>query len=191
MPKPFARRATACPIRPKPTMPIVLWWTSWPSIINGPQIHGVRARRRRSPSPIRRAPANKSANAVSAVVSVNTSGVLVASTPAGGARVDVDVVEPDGVVRDDLQLRPGGGEQLRIDALGEHRDQRVATGHDPQEFIARDAELVLVHGHVASLAQTSERLIHDRAGHQHVRSTHGFAPRDRKRGACHGEACER
>ena len=69
-------------MRPKPTMPIVLWCTSWPSIISGPQIHGVRARRNRSPSPTRRAAAISSANAVSAVVSVRTSGVFVASTPA-------------------------------------------------------------------------------------------------------------
>ncbi len=82
MPKPFARRATAWPIRPKPTMPIVLWCTSCPSIISGPQIHGVPARRNRSPSPTRRAAVMSSANAVSAVVSVRTSGVLVAMTPA-------------------------------------------------------------------------------------------------------------
>src|SRR3954454_25249957 len=82
MPKPAARRATARPIRPNPTTPIVLWCTSWPSIISGPQIHGVPSRRNRSPSPTRRAAARISANAVSAVVSVRTSGVLVASTPA-------------------------------------------------------------------------------------------------------------
>ena len=63
-------------------MPIVLWWTSWPSIISGPQIHFVPARRNRSPSPTRLAAASSSANAVSAVVSVSTSGVFVASTPA-------------------------------------------------------------------------------------------------------------
>jgi len=48
--------------------------------ISGPQIHGVPERRKRPPSAIRRAAAIIRANAVSAVVSVSTSGVLQART---------------------------------------------------------------------------------------------------------------
>jgi hypothetical protein len=62
-------------------MPTAAWCTSWPSIISGPQIHRAPERRKRSPSATRRAAAIISANAVSAVVSVSTSGVLQASTP--------------------------------------------------------------------------------------------------------------
>jgi hypothetical protein len=81
MANPRARWARAFPIRPKPPTPGVLWWTSWPSIISGPQVHGALERRNRSPSAIRLAAAIIRANAVSAVVSVSTSGVLRARTP--------------------------------------------------------------------------------------------------------------
>src|SRR6266540_2805330 len=81
MPKPRARRAMAWPIRPNPTMPKTRPLTSCPSIIRGPQIHGSRRRRNRSPSATRLAAAISSAQAVSAVVSVRTSGVFEHSTP--------------------------------------------------------------------------------------------------------------
>jgi hypothetical protein len=79
--EPAAQQARAFPIRPEPTTPRVLWRTSWPSIISGPQVHGALERRKRSPSAIRLAAAIIKANAVSAVVSVSTSGVSQARTP--------------------------------------------------------------------------------------------------------------
>ena len=38
MPKPAARRATACPMRPKPTIPSVAPCTSGPSSVIGPHV---------------------------------------------------------------------------------------------------------------------------------------------------------
>ena len=38
-----------------------------------------------------------------------------------------------------------------------------------QQLVARDAELVLVHGDVTAFLQSCQRLVHDRAGHQHDR----------------------
>ena len=81
MPNPAARLATARPMRPRPITPRVLPWTSNPRKNSGPQIQGRPARRNRSPSATRRAEASSSAQARSAVASVTTSGVLVASTP--------------------------------------------------------------------------------------------------------------
>jgi hypothetical protein len=87
-----------------------------------------------------------------------------------GARGDVDVVEPDGVVRHDAQLRARGREELGVDLLGQHRHDRVAPGDHLQQLVAWDAELVLVHRHVAALLEPGQGGIHDGAGHQHVRS---------------------
>jgi len=56
MPKPTARRATARPIRPKPTIPSVLPNTSWPSMNSGPHLQLPPARITRSPSARRRRP---------------------------------------------------------------------------------------------------------------------------------------
>ena len=52
------------------------------------------------------------------------------------ALLETDVVEADGVVRDDAKLRPGGIEQLGVDAIGEHGDEAVAA-RDPREQFAR------------------------------------------------------
>ena len=42
-------------------------------------------------------------------------------------RRQIDVVEPDRDVRDDLQLRSGGGQEIGIDALGQGDDGRAST----------------------------------------------------------------
>ncbi len=97
----------------------------------------------------------------------------------GGARRDIDVVEPHGVVRDDLQLGSGALQELAVDLLGQHRDDRVAPGDDLQQLVARDAELVLVDRDVAPLPQFARGAFHDGPGDQDVRAfAHRFeAPR--------------
>ena len=86
MPKPpVARRATARPMRPIPTMPSVIPVTEAPSICVGPQPCHAPARTRRSPSPMRRATARIRAIVRSAVASVSTPGVLVTTMPASRA----------------------------------------------------------------------------------------------------------
>ena len=64
--------------------------------------------------------------------------------PAPPARVQVDVVDPDRVVRDDAQLRPGRVEQLVVDAVGEHQHQPVLAGHAPEELLALGGPLGVV-----------------------------------------------
>jgi hypothetical protein len=86
IPKPWrARRATACPMRPKPTMPNVRPDSDVPSSCDGRQPSQPPARSSRSPSPSRRAAMSTSAIATSAVSSVSTPGVLVTATPCARA----------------------------------------------------------------------------------------------------------
>jgi hypothetical protein len=81
MPKPCARRATAWPMRPKPTMPRVLPAMSPPSSIIGSQPLYLPARMNVSPSTTRRADASSRAQVKSAVESVRTPGVFTTTTP--------------------------------------------------------------------------------------------------------------
>ena len=86
MPKPkWARRATARPMRPKPTRPRVLPVTRVPIMWVGRHPVHARPRTCRSPSPMRRAAARSRTMAMSAVQSVNTSGVLLTAMPRAPA----------------------------------------------------------------------------------------------------------
>ncbi len=76
MAKPFDMRAMAVPILPAPTMPRVFPVTSPPMNCMGPQPGHVPERMTFSDSMSRRATANSSAQAISAVASVSTPGVF-------------------------------------------------------------------------------------------------------------------
>ena len=80
IPNPSARRATAEPIRPIPTMPSVAPLNSSPSRKSGSQLQPP-PRIARSASGSRRAALSISAHARSAVASVSTPGVLPTGTP--------------------------------------------------------------------------------------------------------------
>jgi len=79
--KPIARRATARPIRPNPTIPSDLPQTSAPQSWSRFHPFQFPERASCSPSPSRRATAIISVHAKSAVVSSSTPGVFVATTP--------------------------------------------------------------------------------------------------------------
>jgi len=81
MPNPAARRATARPMRPKPTMPRVFPDTSRPRNRKGAQSLNFPSRTLLSPSTTRRATARMSVKARSAVASVSTPGVLETGMP--------------------------------------------------------------------------------------------------------------
>ena len=68
-------------MRPMPTMPRRLPYTRWPSIQVGDHPVHVPVRMILSPSAMRRGTARMSAMVMSAVSSVNTSGVLVTTIP--------------------------------------------------------------------------------------------------------------
>ena len=136
MPKPRARRATAVPMAPMPTMPSVAPATARPSSCVGPHTVHPPLRTRRSPSPRRRAAASSRAKARSAVASVSTPGVLVSTTRRALAAGDVHVVEADGQVGDHAQVG-GGVEQLVVDPIGQHRQNPVARRARGQQLLAR------------------------------------------------------
>src|SRR5271157_386069 len=81
---PTARRATARPIRPNPTIPSVLPQISAPQSWSRFQPFQLPERASCSPSPSRRATAISSVQAKSAVVSSSTPGVFVAATNTPG-----------------------------------------------------------------------------------------------------------
>ena len=85
-----------------------------------------------------------SAIVISAVASVSTSGVFDDDDPAPLALLEIDVVEADGVVRDDAELRPGGVEQLGVDAVGQHRHEAVAARRAREQVLARRWQLLVV-----------------------------------------------
>ena len=96
MPNARARRATARPIRPRPTMPSTLPASSRPSSWVGVQPRQRPVRTSASPSKARRAAPSRHSMARSAVASVSTSGVLVTVMPRALGRRQVDVLEAGG-----------------------------------------------------------------------------------------------
>lgn len=58
--------------------------------------------------------------------------------PAPRAGGEVDVVEADGDVADAAQLRPGGVEELVVDAVVEHRGDHVGPGDQLQQPLPRE-----------------------------------------------------
>ena len=54
---------------------------------------------------------------------------------AFGAGGDVDVVVPHDDVGHDLQTRPGGIQQLRVDPVDHHRDEPVDAGHRLEQLV--------------------------------------------------------
>jgi hypothetical protein len=82
---PRARRATAWPMRPKPTIPSVAPWTSAPSQRVGLPRAPLALAHVALALGSRRAAASSSAKARSAVASVSTSGVLPTGMPRAAA----------------------------------------------------------------------------------------------------------
>ena len=83
-------------------------------------------------------------NAVSAVVSSSTPGVLQTVDAESRAAAGVDVVEPDRDVRDHAQAREprAGREHLGVDLVGEHRDDRVDITGVRDQLVVRVRRVV-------------------------------------------------
>ncbi len=81
MSKPLARRATARPMRPRPTRPSVAPQISCPKRSLGPHVFQCPRLTKSALSTMRRATAINKVKAKSAVVSVSTPGVLVIMMP--------------------------------------------------------------------------------------------------------------
>ena len=92
----------------------------------------------RSPSARRRVVIKISAIAMSAVASVSTPGVLVATMPRLGAGRNIDVVVSNSNIGHDLQLRSGRLQQLRVDSFRQQRHDCVGSGDSVQQLFARN-----------------------------------------------------
>ena len=137
MPNAVARRAVARPIAPGPTMPRVLPRRPVP--------------RSRGEVPLPRLPGAHPALGGAQAASRHQHqghrevGRRVGEHPGGvghdhaalGAGGDVDVVVPHDHVGDDPQTRPGGIQQLRVDPVDHHRDERVDAGHRREQLVSR------------------------------------------------------
>ena len=64
--------------------------------------------------------------------------------PAALAFLEIDVVETDGVVGDDAELRPGGIQQLGVDAVGQHGHEAVRACDALEEVGPRGRRLLVV-----------------------------------------------
>ena len=68
---------------------------------------------------------------------------------------DVDVVVADGNVGDDLQSGRRV-DQLAVDAIGEHADERVPVGDAPQQLVTRNGPVAGVNVQVVPCVKRSE-----------------------------------
>ena len=147
--KPSTRRATAWPMRPKPTMPTVAPWRSWPSSSCG--LPGAPLAAADVGVPLRQSPRDaehQRDRQVGGAVGQDVRGVA-DRDPARARRLDVDVVDAHRVVRDRPQPR-GRLDQLGVDAVGEQRKQTLELGSPREQLLARrrqalgpDLDLVL------------------------------------------------
>jgi len=90
------------------------------------------------------------------------------SMPCAG--VHIDVVEAHGVVRHDLELGPGGIQELVVDPVGEERDRSCLAGHLRQELVAGHGAFAVVKRHVAPGLDSVQCLLRQAAGDENPRT---------------------
>ena len=83
--------------------------------------------------------------------------------PARGGGLEVDVVGPDGEVRDRAQAR-GAVQQLGVDAVGEQAQQRLGVTDAGLELRAGRRQRAGMDAHVVCARQALERVAGERAG---------------------------
>ena len=113
-----------------------------------------------APSVSRRGTASISAMVMSAVSSVSTFGVLVTVMPFLAAAATSICVDAIAEIGDQLEVRPGLGDQRRVDAVGDGRHQHVG-------LLDGGDQLGLAHRAVVEVQPRVEQLAHaglDRVG---------------------------
>jgi len=70
-----------------------------------------------------------------------------------GHRRNIQVVVAHGGVGDDAQLRPGGIQDLGVDAIGEHAHHGIGTPDRSVEFVDGQGSIVRGNPHVAQTRQ--------------------------------------
>ena len=83
-----------------------------------------------------------------------------------GARIHVNVVKADGIVRHDLELRARGTEELVVDPVRQERDRSCLPRNFPQELISGHGAFPVVKGHVTPGIDPVECLLRQAAGDQ-------------------------
>ena len=86
---------------------------------------------------------------------------------AARARLDVDVVEANRVVRHDHQLRARGVEELVVDLVRQERDRAGLALAFGQQAVARHGRVALVQRHVAALRDPFHGRLRQPARDQH------------------------
>ena len=125
------------------------------------------ARTRRSPSTMRRATASIRPKVRSAVASVVTGGTTVTGIPRG-RRGDVDVGGGDRLRRDEAQIRIGRDHRT-VDLVVQQAEQDIGLAHRRNERALRDDAARRKDLDARHRAQTLERLLGDRLGHEDAR----------------------
>ncbi len=98
------------------------------------------------------------------------------------ARGDIDVVVADREVADDLELRPGGVQQLVVDPVGQQCQQPVHTGHAAEQLVAWRRQDTVPDIHERDVAQQTQARLRDLARDQDPRLLgHAAATRGRRR----------
>ena len=86
---------------------------------------------------------------------------------------DVDVVVPDGHVRDDAKPRPRGIQHLSVHPVDEHRDQSVDPGQGGQELVPGHRGVDVAEDDVvAGLAKARHGIPHDLSGDENAPHGH-------------------
>ena len=167
---PRARRAMAWPIRPNPTIPIVEPQTSVPSSSSGPhvfQLSGAHVAVALGDAASRRHEQRE--GEVRGRFGQRPRRVP-DRHPAGRRLGHDDVVEADGVVAHDLELRPGAVEELRVDPVGEQREDAVHALDRAEQDVARRRQVVRPDGRVGRLEDPAQALVGDAPADEHARA---------------------
>ena len=154
-----------------PTMPRRLPVMRRPSIQVGDQPAQSSSGMMRAPSAMRRATARISAIVMSAVSSVRTPGVLVTVMPRDSAAWHVDMVDAVAEIGDQLEVRPGLGEEIGVDLVGHGRHQHVGALAPPRPARPGDSGLS---SRLSRVSNNSRMRVSTTSGRRRVTTTSGL-----------------
>ena len=107
-------------------------------------------------------------------VGQHVGGVAHRYAPARRLR-DVDIVEADGDLADDLELRPRGVHQLRVHPVRKQAEQAIDALDPLQEHVARRGHLVFPEVDVGNFTDHLQGLGEYLPRHEHARSGHWYS----------------
>ena len=167
-PKPRARRATACPIRPMPMMPRRLPQIRWPSMVVGAQ--PCQSPPAQQPLALREPARHREDERHRHVRRVlGQHARRVGHQDAALARCgQVDVIDAGPEARDQLQVGAGVGEEGAVDRVGHRRHQHVGFRHRLCHGLAVERPIVLIESGVEKLHHARLDLLGETSRHDHL-----------------------